>query len=79
MNMEQVGQGGAAAVTQRWNDYFSRRFRKCLDRLRDLRICDGNENKKPTAPGWPGCLNREAGTSQVAIASNLRRGSLIRN
>jgi len=32
MTMEQVGQR-RCLCTQRWNDYFSRRFRECLDRL----------------------------------------------
>jgi hypothetical protein len=32
LTMEQVGQRRALR-TQRWNDYFSRRFRECLDRL----------------------------------------------
>ena len=32
MTMEQVGQRRGLR-TQRWNDYFSRRFRECLDRL----------------------------------------------
>jgi hypothetical protein len=32
MTMEQVGQR-RGLVTQRWKDYFSRRFQECLDRL----------------------------------------------
>jgi len=32
MTMEQVGERRGLR-TQRWNDYFSRRFRECLDRL----------------------------------------------
>lgn len=32
LTMEQVGQR-RAVHSQRWNDYFSRRFRECLDRL----------------------------------------------
>ena len=32
MTMEQVGQRRGLS-SQRWNDYFSRRFRECLDRL----------------------------------------------
>lgn len=32
MSMEQVGQRRGLR-SQRWNDYFSRRFRECLDRL----------------------------------------------
>jgi hypothetical protein len=32
MTMEQVGQR-RSLVTQRWKDYFSRRFQECLDRL----------------------------------------------
>jgi len=32
MTMDQVGQRRALS-SQRWNDYFSRRFRECLDRL----------------------------------------------
>ena len=32
MTMEQVGQR-RALTTQRWKDYFSRRFQECLDRL----------------------------------------------
>ena len=32
MTMEQVGQR-RGLVTQRWKDYFSKRFRECLDRL----------------------------------------------
>ena len=32
LTMDQIGQRRAVR-TQRWNDYFSRRFRECLDRL----------------------------------------------
>jgi hypothetical protein len=32
LTMDQIGQRRAAR-TQRWNDYFARRFRECLDRL----------------------------------------------
>jgi hypothetical protein len=32
LTMDQVGQR-RAVQTQRWNDYFARRFRECLDRL----------------------------------------------
>jgi len=32
LTMEQIGQRRAVR-TQRWNDYFARRFRECLDRL----------------------------------------------
>ena len=32
MTMEQIGQRRGLR-TQRWNDYFARRFRECLDRL----------------------------------------------
>jgi hypothetical protein len=32
LTMEQVGQRRAVRA-QRWNDYFARRFRECLDRL----------------------------------------------
>jgi len=32
LTMEQIGQRRAVS-SQRWNDYFSRRFRECLDRL----------------------------------------------
>ena len=32
MTMEQVGQRRGLR-TQRWHDYFARRFRECLDRL----------------------------------------------
>ena len=32
MTMEQVGQRRGLR-SQRWNDYFARRFRECLDRL----------------------------------------------
>jgi hypothetical protein len=32
LTMEQIGQR-RAVCSQRWNDYFSRRFRECLDRL----------------------------------------------
>ena len=32
LTMEQIGQRRAVR-SQRWNDYFSRRFRECLDRL----------------------------------------------
>ena len=32
MTMEQVGER-RCLPTQRWKDYFSRRFRECLDRL----------------------------------------------
>jgi hypothetical protein len=33
--MEQVGQSRDLR-SQRWNDYFSRRFRECLDRLAQI-------------------------------------------
>jgi hypothetical protein len=46
--MEQVGQRRGLR-TQRWNDYFSRRFRECLDRLA-LMYGFATEKKKPTAP-----------------------------
>jgi len=48
MTMEQVGQRRGLR-TQRWNDYFSRRFRECLDRLA-LIYGFATEKKKPTAP-----------------------------
>jgi len=32
MTMEQIGQR-RGLCTQRWKDYFSRRFQECLDRL----------------------------------------------
>lgn len=32
LTMDQIGQRRAVS-TQRWNDYFARRFRECLDRL----------------------------------------------
>lgn len=48
MTMEQVGQRRRLR-TQRWNDYFSRRFRECLDRLA-LIYGFSTEKKKPTAP-----------------------------
>jgi hypothetical protein len=32
LTMDEIGQRRAVR-TQRWNDYFSRRFRECLDRL----------------------------------------------
>jgi hypothetical protein len=32
LTMEEIGQRRAVR-TQRWTDYFSRRFRECLDRL----------------------------------------------
>jgi hypothetical protein len=32
LSMDQIGERRAAR-TQRWNDYFARRFRECLDRL----------------------------------------------
>jgi hypothetical protein len=48
MTMEQVGQRRGLR-TQRWNDYFSRRFRECLDRLA-LIYGFSTEKKKPTAP-----------------------------
>jgi hypothetical protein len=35
MTMEQVGQRRALR-SQRWNDYFARRFRECLDRLAQI-------------------------------------------
>ena len=35
MTMEQVGQRRDLR-SQRWNDYFSRRFRECLDRLAEI-------------------------------------------
>lgn len=47
MTMEQVGQRRGLR-TQRWNDYFSRRFRECLDRLA-LIYGLATEKKKPTA------------------------------
>jgi hypothetical protein len=57
MTMEQVGQRRGLR-TQRWNDYFSRRFRECLDRLA-LIYGFATEKKKPTAPtartSLPGC------------------------
>jgi hypothetical protein len=56
MTMEQVGQRRGLR-TQRWNDYFSRRFRECLDRLA-LMYGFATEKKKPTAPArvpLPGC------------------------
>jgi hypothetical protein len=57
MTMEQVGQRRGLR-TQRWNDYFSRRFRECLDRLA-LMYGFATEKKKPTAPmarvPLPGC------------------------
>ena len=48
MTMEQVGQRRGLR-TQRWNDYFSRRFRECLDRLA-LIYGFATEKKKPTVP-----------------------------
>ncbi len=48
MTMEQVGQRRALR-TQRWNDYFSRRFRECLDRLA-LMYGFVTEKKKSTTP-----------------------------
>jgi hypothetical protein len=48
MTMEQVGQRRELR-TQRWNDYFSRRFRECLDRLA-LIYGFATEKKKPTVP-----------------------------
>jgi hypothetical protein len=51
MTMEQVGQRRGLR-TQRWNDYFSRRFRECLDRLA-LIYGFATEKKKPTAPMAP--------------------------
>jgi hypothetical protein len=56
MTMEQVGQRRGLR-TQRWNDYFSRRFRECLDRLA-LMYGFATEKKKPTATArvpLPGC------------------------
>jgi hypothetical protein len=57
MTMEQVGQRRGLR-TQRWNDYFSRRFRECLDRLA-LIYGFATDKKKPTAPmarmPLPGC------------------------
>jgi hypothetical protein len=56
MTMEQVGLRRGLR-TQRWNDYFSRRFRECLDRLA-LMYGFATEKKKPTAPArvpLPGC------------------------
>jgi hypothetical protein len=53
MTMEQVGQRRGLR-TQRWNDYFSRRFRECLDRLA-LIYGFSTEKKKPTAPMGKSC------------------------
>jgi hypothetical protein len=48
MTMEQVGHRRGLR-TQRWNDYFSRRLRECLDRLA-LMYGFATEAKKPVAP-----------------------------
>jgi hypothetical protein len=57
MTMEQVGQRRGLR-TQRWNDYFSRRLRECLDRLA-LIYGFATEKKRPTTPTprmpLPGC------------------------
>jgi hypothetical protein len=53
MTMEQVGQRRGLR-TQRWSDYFSRRFRECLDRLA-LIYGFATEKKKPTAPTGKSC------------------------
>ena len=51
MTMEQVGQRRGLR-SQRWHDYFARRFRECLDRLgADLWICDG----EAVMSGMPVC------------------------
>jgi hypothetical protein len=47
MTMEQVGQR-RGLVSQRWKDYFSRRFFECLDRLA-LVYGFATDNKKPGA------------------------------
>jgi hypothetical protein len=47
MTMEQVGQR-RGLVSQRWKDYFSRRFCECLDRLA-LVYGFATDNKKPGA------------------------------
>jgi hypothetical protein len=57
MTMEQVGHRRGMR-TQRWNDYFSRRLRECLDRLA-LIYGFSTGKKKPavptTRPPLPGC------------------------
>jgi hypothetical protein len=53
MTMEQVGQRRGLR-TQRWSDYFSRRFRECLDRLA-LIYGFATEKKKPTGSTGKSC------------------------
>ncbi len=48
MTMDQVGQR-RCLLSQRWNDYFSRRFRECLDRLA-LLYGFGTETMPPKPP-----------------------------
>jgi GcrA cell cycle regulator len=48
MTMEQVGQR-RGLKSQRWNDYFARRFKECLDRL----ISGLATEKKPRPRGFP--------------------------
>lgn len=49
MSMEQIGDRRGLRV-QRWKDYFSRRFRECLDRLA---LLYGLANDKPARVGGP--------------------------
>ena len=51
MTMEQVGQR-RGLKSQRWNDYFARRFKECLDRLA-LIYGFATENNKPRPRRFP--------------------------
>jgi hypothetical protein len=50
MTMEQVGQR-RELKSKRWNDFFARRFKECLDRL--ARIHGFSTEKKPRPRRFP--------------------------
>ncbi len=57
LTMEQVGQRRSVR-SQRWNDYFSRRFRECLDRLAliyGLATTAPSGRTEPRSEVRPGC------------------------
>jgi hypothetical protein len=52
MTMEQIGQR-RGLTSQRWKDYFSRRFQECLDRLAliyGFATKQGPQNARGSAP-----------------------------